>query len=151
MSLVKMGRILLLLWVVVGIPLSGFASASQAFCRLSKGEMSHVAPTLTDFDHSSHMAHPAHLAHENGGAMHPDTPPVLASVGTDSGDALDLADALHQCGQCAHCAAAHAMVSFAVAPFLWPQTHSVWVGAVPNLHGRNFTSAPERPPRALTV
>lgn len=101
--------------------------------------------------------HDMHDMHDMHSAMDHRLRHDLAAGPSDAervADVQTLSDAMNPCGYCGHCAqcpAAHAMASWPAWVTGWPKSQPVWVGAVPKLHGRTLTYAPERPPRALTT
>ena len=137
---VKPLRVLVLCLLALGVPLQGWATVSQAFCRMAPAALADSWALHAPLGHADHPGHAHDNTFEGVHAMghgHPDTP--------------TLSEVLHHCGHCAQCAAAHVMASFSAFAMAWPQAHPVWVGAEPRLLGRVFVSAPERPPRTLLI
>lgn len=137
-------RVLVLCLLALGVPLQGWATVSQAFCRMASATL---AVPLASHALSGHAAHPGH-AHDN---TQDNTHERAHAMGQGHPDTATLGEVLHHCGHCAQCAAAHVMASFSTFPMAWPQSHPVWVGAEPQLLGRSFASAPERPPRTPLI
>jgi hypothetical protein len=127
---VKTLRILAICWLILALPVQGFAAASQALCHPAQSQTSHEtahASQAHKHDPAFSHQHQNHHAESKASKLN------------------------HKCSNCTQCCAGHAMAFPDQFRFAVIQTQSTLVDFLPTFHASISLLGLERPPRSLTA
>jgi hypothetical protein len=123
---VKILRILAICWLILALPVQGFAAASLVLCHPAQSQTSHeTAHASQVHQHDPAVSH-QHLDHRAD---------------------IKVSKLNHKCSNCTQCCAGFVLAFFEQPRFMAIQTKSALVEFLPTLHSSIALRGLERPPR----